>query len=145
MEKRFDLYELPAGHAQRFLGKLEARARRRRILWGSLAAAAVVVLGIFVSRSPEKDYFRSADASPEAVYLSYLEQVGASYAAIAALPDSEGTDWEGAMRSVTEETIPLFEQLPEELSDREKTALLKAYYGDLLAGVEKIRKSVTNP
>ena len=143
MENKFDLYELPAGHELRFEAKVAAHGRRR-ILRASLVAAAAVVLAVIMPWRQGKDYFRAAGSSPEAVYLSYLEQVGASYEAIAALPGSENSDWEAAMRSVTEEAVPLFEQLPDELSEAEKAALLRDYYGELLAGVERIRKSVEN-
>ena len=47
MENRFDLYDLPEGHEERFLEKLDARTRRqqsRRIAfhWTAVAAAAAV-------------------------------------------------------------------------------------------------------
>ena len=145
MENKFDLYDVPAGHEARFLEKVEASERkRRRAVWAAVPVAAAVALGIWFWRPFAPDYFHGVEDSPEAVYLSYLEQVEASYREIAALPESEQADWEGAMRSVTEETIPMIDQLPEEMPAPEKTAVLKAYYGDLLAGVERIKESVEN-
>ena len=42
---------------------------------------------------------------------------------------------------VTEEDIPLFEQLPEELPARERGRILKAYYGELLAGARQLKNN----
>lgn len=142
MENKFDLMELPEGHEMRFRRRLEASDRRRRSFRALLAAAAAVALLVLLRPVGGRDYFRGVADSPDAVYLSYLDQVAASYESLARMPGSETSDWEVAMRSVTEETIPMMEQLPDELSDAEKAALLKAYYGALLDGVERIRKSI---
>ena len=142
MENKYDLMELPEGHDIRFRKRLEASDRRRRTFRALLAAAAAVALLVLLRPAGGRDYFRGVADTPDAVYLSYLDQVAASYETIARMPGSEASDWEAAMRSVTEETIPMMEQLPDELSDAQKAALLKAYYGDLLDGVERIRKSI---
>lgn len=142
MENKFDLMELPEGHDIRFRTRLEASDRRRRSFRALLAAAAAVALIVLLRPVGGRDYFRGVADTPDAVYLSYLDQVAASYESLSRMPGSENSDWELAMRSVTEETIPMIEQLPDELSDAEKTALLKAYYADLLDGVERIRKSI---
>ena len=140
MENRFDLYELPEGHAGRFEAKLDARLarshRRGRFLrWTAAAAglAAVLWLGARLNAS-----FWLAP-TPEAVYTAYLEQVGDLYRLVAANSSDDTVDWESLLQDLTDETIPLYDQLPDELSDREKTALLKKHYGTILLEARRLK------
>ena len=160
MDNQFDLYDLPEGHQDRFEGKLAqrlARRPRRKLLpWVAAAAglAAVVWLGL---RSDARYAFErartpttsSSSASfmartPEAVYAAYLEEVGKLYELLAdnTGADNGTVDWEAVLHELTEENMPLFDQLPEELSASEKTALLKQYYGGLLNEAGQIRKQL---
>ena len=133
MENRFDLYDLPEGHEERFLEKLDAakavnRNRRTTILWTSLATAAAAVLLVLFLPSGNRHFF--GVRTPEAVYCAYLDKVGSYYEQLALNGDAE--EWEDALTALTGETIPLFDQLPDELSSREKVRVLKQYYGELL-------------
>ena len=74
---------------------------------------------------------------PQKVYLAYLDRVEDARLALA---DNEDYNWEGILRGMTEEAVPLIEQLPEELSGRQQARILKQYYGEILAGVEKLKK-----
>ena len=147
MDNQFDLYDLPEGHQDRFEGKLAQRLarrhpRRKLLPWIAAAAglAAVVWLGL---RSDARYAFERA-RTPEAVYAAYLEEVGKLYELLA---DNSGAvsgtvDWEAVLHELTEENMPLFDQLPEELSASERTALLKQYYGGLLNEAGQIRKQL---
>lgn len=144
MENRFDLHELSDGHEERFEAKLEARlARRRRrvpLFWAS-AAAAVLVLILWIGIN--RPHFRNAH-TPEAVYTAYLEQIGELYHLLAAnASDSNETiDWQAVLDELTGETVPLYDQLPEEMPEKEKTDVLKAYYGEILDEAEQFTEEM---
>ena len=128
MENRFDLYDLPEGHEERFQAKLEPRlARARRLTrvfrWTAIAAclAAVLWLGSR-TRSP----FWAAN-SPEAVYAAYLEQVGELYHLLVNEPGDETVDREAVL---------------EELTHEEKIAVLKEYYGGILDEAGQLKKEL---
>lgn len=144
MENRFDLYELSEGHEERFEAKLEARlARRRRrvpMFWATAAAAVLaLVLWIGISR-PHIQRART----PEAVYTAYLEQIGELYHLLAANASdgNETIDWQAVLDELTGETVPLYDQLPEEMPEKEKTAVLKEYYGGLLDEAEQFTEKM---
>ena len=143
MENRFDLYDLPEGHEERFQAKLEPRlARARRLTrvfrWTAIAAclAAVLWLGSR-TRSP----FWAAN-SPEAVYAAYLEQVGDLYRLVANNSDNDAVDWEALLHELTDENVSLYDQLPEDLPEKEKTEILKRYYGEVLDEAALIKENM---
>jgi len=136
MENRFDLYELPKGHEMRFeakLGQSLSRKRRRRHFFGSAAAAAAAALLCVLLLPGRKAGIRWAH-TPEQVYEAYLTEVGRLYELMAGNSEDADADWESILRDLTDETVPLYEQLPDELSRRERTAILKRHYGSILHG-----------
>ena len=146
MENRFDLYDLPEGHEARFLEKLDEATRRsqrnRTVLsWTALAAAAAVCLLLVLPLGNR--HFRGA-RTPEAVYCAYLEKVGSYYDQLAVVTTGETGEWAAALSAMTDETIPLFDQLPEDMPSRQKTKILKQYYGELLDGAALLRQEWNN-
>ena len=147
MENRFDIYDLPEGHEERFEAKLGAglsgrRIRSRIILWAAVAAVLAAVLWI---GTQAHTLFRGT-RTPESVYAEYLEKVGELYQLLAdnASNDNDGIDWEAVLDELTDETVPLYDQLPEEMPEREKTAVLEDYYGGLLEEAEQIKEKAMN-
>lgn len=143
MENRFDIYELPEGNEDRFLEKWDAAAvqgRRKSLLlrWTALSAAAAAIL-ILVLVPAGNRHFIGAH-TPEAVYCAYLDKVGLYYERLGETGATEAGEWEAALMALTDETIPLFDQLPDEMSSREKVKVLKRYYGNLLDGVALLSK-----
>jgi len=142
METKFDLYDLPEGHEARFLEKLDATTGRRQqrrtiVRWSAVAAAACLCLLLALPIGSRR--FTGA-RTPEAVYCAYLDQVGSYYEQFPA-----GTEeWQEAFTSLTDEAIPLFDQLPEEMPDREKMRILKEYYGELLDGAAQMKEKWNN-
>ena len=145
MENRFDLYDLPEGHEERFEAKLDAglwrRRIRARIYLGTAVAAGLAVL-LWIG-TQARSHFRGAH-TPESVYSAYLEQIGELYQLLAdnATDNSEAIDWQAVLDELTEETVPLYDQLPEEMPEKEKTAVLKEYYGGLLDEAELIKEEM---
>ncbi len=147
MENRFDIYDLPEGHEARFQMKLDAAKngqRSHRILrWTAVAAAAAAaILCVIQIPGGNRHFFRAH--TPEAVYTAYLDKVGSYYEQLASSDALHSEDWEAVLASLTNETIPLFDQLPEEMPDREKVRVLKRYYGELLDGAELLQNEWNN-
>ena len=143
----FDTQEPAPGHEERFLSRLEAKAAPRpsvldrfaaclsrrpvRVLAYAFAAALALVLILRPA-----DPFRGTGRDPQKIYLAYMDQVARLYEA---LPPEDSAERDAALREMTEEEIPLFEQLPEELPSRQRARILKTYYGDLLAGARQLK------
>ena len=129
--EEFDVKEPAQGHEERFLARLEEAqkpARRPwRVVWGTVAAAAALS-ALFVVNAIRL-------SSPEAIYLTYMDQVSQLYSAC---PADAGTDWDETLAALTEEATPLFLQLPEEMSRMEKARILKAHYSSLLEGAKQL-------
>lgn len=138
-----DTAPLPEEAEERFLNRWEAgHARRvriprvRRIVLWCVSAAAAVALLFLLRPSDSRDWFRGIDNTPEAVYSSYLAQVEHAWE-LAGLYE----DLSDQLSGLTEETVPMLEQLPEELPAAEQAQILRDYYGALLDGVESILKT----
>ena len=61
------------------------------------------------------------------------------YDLLAVHSQDEDVDWEGLLKELTEEHIPLYDQLPDELTRREKTSLLKKHYGSILREARQLK------
>ena len=133
----FDTAAPAPGHAWRFRAKLRKShpAPTYRALAFALAAVAAVVL---VLRPGAPRDFRYVPDDPEAIYLAYMDHVAGLYGA---LPAESSAARDAAIQEITEEGVPLFEQLPDELSRREQARILKAYYSELLEGARQLTKS----
>lgn len=105
------------------------------VLVGITAIATAVALLV---QTEGRGYFKDAGNDPQKVYEAYLEHV-AEYER--ELAGDEDYNWVGIMRGMTREAVPMIAQLPEEMPDKEKARLLKSYYGDILAGVEKLKNA----
>ena len=142
----FDGMKPKEGHEERFLekfaidspvkpandegGKPANEGRVWRIIVTALATAAVIA-GVFVTGS---SFGHFTGRNPEAIYLAYMTEVSKLYKDS---PMEDSASWDDALAQLTEEAVPLFEQLPEEMSRREKARVLKQYYGDLLDGAKQ--------
>ena len=127
---------LPPSEAEaRFLERWEAenKGKRRKIYYFAFSAAAAVAL--LLALLPWNSWGLGND--PDAVYEHYLAAVADAWELVSY--DEEAAAMLG---SLTQEAIPLRDQLPDELSSREQAAILRSYYGDLLSGVDKIMKTV---
>ena len=129
----FDVQEPAPGHQDRFLARVEESqqpARRpMRLIWGAVAVAASLSALFLVNNIRNN--------SPEAIYLAYMDQVSRLYSDC---PADAGTEWDESIASLTEETVPLFLQLPDEMPRAQKARILKEHYASLLEGARNIAK-----
>lgn len=129
------------GHFGRFEARLEARGRRT-FPWRVMVAVSVAAAFAILLTVGRKDHFVGIIANPDAVYVSYLEQVQGRYKDIYRYAGYLDPSLDAELDALTEENIPLIDQLPDEISDRAKTKLLKAHYGRILDAVDMIRDGI---
>lgn len=139
----FDTAEPAGGHEARFLARLPEKESLRTMIrnlfrdalapqvWvPALAAACALLLVLFIRPG---DPLHGLTRSPEAVYVAYLDQVADLYRE---LPMQDE-----ALREITDEAESLFEQMPEGLSDRQRSRILQNHYGELLAAARQLKKN----
>ena len=144
----FDTAEPAGGHEARFLARLDvtpiaagtqpkesfrAKTRnlfRRPFAWALAVVACAVALLVLIIRPG--DPLHGVSRRPEAIYVAYMDQVAGLYRD---LPMQDDT-----LREITDEAESLFEQMPEGLSDRQRSRILKDHYGELLAAARQLKK-----
>ena len=132
----FDTETPPEGSEEMFLSRLEARTGKRLLFRILTMTAAAAVLAI-VTLTLKNGRFRGTGNEPEAVYARYLAEMEDIWETVG--PDEDASL---LLAMVTDEAIPLANQLPEELTPRERAGILREYYGTLLDKAEIIRKSI---
>ena len=156
----FDTESPAEGHEARFLARLEAtpvegdspavpepvegrpanlwtalasfRAAIRNLRLAPVLAFAVAACAALLLIIRPGDPFRGVANDPEAIYLAYMDRVADLYQA---LPLEDGV-----LQEITEEETPLFTQLPDNISNRERSRILKNHYGELLAAARQLKK-----
>lgn len=138
----FDTAEPAQGHEERFLARLDVtpeavverpvirRFRPANLLPWALAFAACVAALLLIRPG---DPLHGLSRDPEAIYLAYMDQVADLYRDMPLQDD--------ALRAITEEEEPLFDQMPEGISARERSRILKNHYGELLAAARQLKKN----
>lgn len=168
----FDDKELPDGHEARFERRLEdlrsAQADRmadqvghdgrigsdgkvgqeRRISWTAVLgwaagiAAAIAALVIFINRpaTRHEDWFAGVGEDQREICQAFYGKMAEFYEAILAddFEDARLSDLE----AIVSESVPMVDQLPEELDPETRAAVLKEYYSALLDGMERLNNSV---
>lgn len=162
----FDDQELPEGHFERFEAKLAVLEERPALRqssgtalrqssgtaqqpgqrpvkiwwWTAIAgvAAAVAAVAIFINQptTSQKDWFADIPEDQASICQAYYDQMAVMYSDIL-MTDVDGSK-EAQLMTIAEETIPMIDQLPEEMGEEERALILKEYYSDLLEGIEKI-------
>ncbi len=152
----FDSAPLPKGHQERFEKKLsqsggataseQPERKKGKIirLWsvgGAVAAAAIAALCVLIHPASEQsDWFAGVGDDPVAVCTAYSEK------AAELCEDICRRDGDGEMaamtRSLSDEPVPMIDQLPEEMDPAEKAAVLKRYYACLLNALETLDKNI---
>jgi hypothetical protein len=136
----FDYEAAPSGSRERFMAAAQAQAqaqqrrRRTRVLslsFAGLAAACTVVFMVpfsqsDLSRELERQHRRLAEKESEIMILADKEFPQEKEMII------------NTIRAILVEAIPLEEQLPEEISMKEKSQILKSYYDRKYAALENL-------
>ncbi len=144
---QFNTGEMPAGHQERFLAKLEAlqsqeqhqepkphRLPIRRILFAASAAAAAIIIALFATLQPGNIGQSYSIGIQEMAQEMYTEE-----AEILQMLPEDDLQMINSVKSITQEAIPLTDLLPNELSPEKRAEILREYYKAKTAGLKKIR------
>ena len=132
----FDFEAAPSGSRERFMAAAQALKRRRsaRVLSLSFAGLAAACTAVFMvlfsqpdlSHELERQHKRLAEKESEIMILAEQE-----------FPHEKELIL-NTIRAILVEAIPLEDQLPEELSVKEKREILKSYYDRKYAALENL-------
>ncbi len=150
---KFNEGKMPQGHKEEFMNKINELENKkigiigfRRIIWyTSLAVAAIAIAFIIKNISINK-----SDSAIEVInYAQILEQQEKEILSLTKEMDPETfVEMENTMNIILYESIPLSEQLPDELSDEEKMEILREYYkekSNALKSLKLLYAQETNP
>ena len=136
----FDSEPMPEGSKVRFMDAVREERRKRRVKIIRLAftgiAAACAALMVFtsvpdLSRELNLHHQRLAEKEIEIMAMAEMEY-----------PDETDIIM-NTVRSITTEAIPLEDQLPDEMSLREKSRILDEYYGRKVSALEELIEQYT--
>ena len=132
----FDSDVAPSGSRERFMAAAQAQKRRRRVRvislsFAGLAAACTAVFMVLFSQPDlshelERHHKRLAEKESEIMILAEQE-----------FPQEKELIL-NTIRAILVEAIPLEDQLPEELSVKEKSEILQSYYDRKYAALENL-------
>lgn len=143
--EQFNCGEMPLGHQERLMAKLQAaqaaperkapRLFSRRSIFAATAAAAAIVIAFFITTgSPASDSDDYTIAIHEVAEEMYIEE-----AEIMMMLGEDDQNIVNSVKSITEEAIPLSEQLPAELSQEKRAQILREYYKAKTAALKNFR------
>lgn len=126
-------------------GMQERRISWRAVMgWAAAVAAAIAAVVIFINRpaTRHEDWFAGVGEDQREICQTYYGKMADFYEAI--LADDIDDARLGALESIAGESVPMVDQLPDELDPETRATILKEYYGALLDGMERLNKSVFN-
>ncbi|MBE6225385.1 MAG: hypothetical protein E7122_09265 [Bacteroidales bacterium] len=148
--EQFNCGEMPLGHQERFMAKLQTaqasnaegttphkvhRVFSRRSLFAATASAAAIIIAFFITTgSPATNTDEYTIAIHEVAEEMYIEE-----AEILMKLGEDDHNIVNSIKSITEEAIPLSEQLPAELSQEKRAQILREYYKTRTAALKNFR------
>ena len=154
---QFNTGEMPVGHQERFMAKLQAaqggaqteqaagtenaperkapRLFSRRSLFAAAGAAAAIIIAFFLTpgstTSTEEEYSIEIQEMAQEMYMEEAD--------ILKMLGGKDQNIINSIKSITEEAIPLSEQLPAELSQEKRAEILREYYKAKTAALKNFR------
>lgn len=136
----FDCEPIPEGGKERFMDAVRQERRENRIqvlsiAFTGMAACIAIIMAILVepdiSKELERHYTRMVMKENEILTIVEKEC-------------PEETDMiMNTLRTITSDAIPLEEQLPEELSTKEKSRILNEYYDLKYSALENLMANIS--
>lgn len=135
-EQSFNKERLPFGNNIRFFRKLNKPVSRW--IWYPAFASLAIIIGLSF-------FIPSGEEQAINVYRDYCRSAGLMAGEIQAMaPEEEQYFLDIILERITFEAVPLFDELPEEISDRQKAKLMKEYYKRKLDGIAKLKALVAD-
>ena len=140
--EQFNTGELPAGHQERFMAKLTQTQKTvrkgpfsRKAIFAATAAAAAAIIGAFIALGIPQYRLEQLNISiQELAQEMYLEETE-----LLQMFQEDEQYMINHVKSITEEAIPLADQLPDELSPARRAEILREYYKAKTAGLRQIK------
>lgn len=136
-KSEFEEINLPEGDQKRFLSKLyKSRIRTWQMIAMPIAAILLLFIGItgFVNySSPQRQISR--------VYANYCKEV-VSLSNEMLILTSDQENISATIENITFEAVPFVQQLPEEMSQRDKIKAMKTFYTQKLDGIRRLKTFV---
>ena len=136
----FDCEPIPAGGKERFMDAVRQERRKNRIqvlsiAFTGMAACIAIIMAVLVepdiSKELERHYTRMSMKENEILTIVEREY-------------PEETDMiMNILRTISAAAIPLEEQLPEELSTKEKSRILNEYYDLKYSALENLMANIS--
>lgn len=133
----FHTGEMPQGHKARFAEKLRKASpeRRRRHFFNTMAriilpVAAIFLIAFFIdNRSAHNTNYALLMADEERQVMKLMKETD----------PFTGRQLMMALENITFEAIPLKDQLPNELPEKQKKEIMNDYYRQKTEGIKKIK------
>ena len=123
----FNFAEIPAGSRERFLRKIDSVKRIRRLIFSlAIPVAASLVFLIYLSMPSTLETELRKLAENEVEVINRVTEL---------CPD-EVDNVLDILHAITYEAIPIEEQLPEVLSQKEREKIIEDYYQEKIKAVE---------
>ena len=136
----FDCEPIPEGGKERFMDAVRQERRKNRIqvlsiAFTGMAACTAIIMAVLVepdiSKELERHYTRMAMKENEILTIVEREY-------------PEETDMiMNILRTISADAIPLEDQLPEELSTKEKSRILNEYYDLKYSALENLMANIS--
>lgn len=136
----FDCEPIPEGGKERFMDAVRQERRKNRIqvlsiAFTGMAACIAIIMAVLVepdiSKELERHYTRMAMKETEILTIVEREC-------------PEETDMiTNTLRTITADVIPLEDQLPDELSAKEKSRILNEYYDLKYSALENLMANIS--
>ena len=140
----FETDRLPEGHRERFAAKV---SRSRRLTTplryaATLAAAALIAAGVFVSNRALLSRIDPVLSEIEAFDRNF-ETLSEQTVFAGQRRGADTAEIRDILQEIRCDSIPLHEQLPDELSDAEKVRILKRYFNLKLKAVKQLQAQLS--
>lgn len=140
--------ELPLGHLERFNKRMVSKngdqSKIRRFVFSFSAVAAAVILGV-IAFTQIRNSNTAQDENYEYVYYkAQIESVKDEiFNESSQIGGAVETEAKGTVYSIMNESIPLEQLLPQELTKAQKDTILKKYYQKKLKGLNQYKSIVS--
>lgn len=134
----FHTGEIPQGHKARFSEKLRKAAaeRKRKHVFNTMARIILPVAAVFIIAFIIDNRYSSRNTNYALLMADEERQV------MELMKETDpftGKQLMTALENITFEAIPLKDQLPEELPEKQKKEIMNEYYRQKTEGIQKIK------